>query len=780
MPSTPSYLDSQHWLSQIKAKTCIPEDLKLIQECSERLKGVASGNFSTFCKRELPDGNQLFTLLSNRWLSDEHINACCSYISEKLGPSSPVCLVNSFFLDKLARIRHDSSAFLPPGSRKLDADIESLSVRTLLIPVHLPDHWTVLIINILEQTYSYTDTLDLSECTAPLAMVANLEWWLSRLLEYSYKLKPVLRQFESDRQNDSISCGMAVMTTMSHIALSTPPWAQTRTSMLRIEWFITFTRLTSNSKVDGTGKVLEGAPNSYSGSTLASPSESTVSLHSVNLDSEPVCNDQGQSSRPPNTIPLLPSPWKPLKQATLNFPKVGKEEYRELERLRTLKRKAEDEALEEIEEKLNEEKLLKKKQKARDKKQRQREKTKAKLANEIPRKSASPCPIEPLTAPSATSDEANSLAPGPLLSSGVAEISRPHRQLKHILLGHNDKETPNEAKYVNWMNPILFNIINAAAIAVGYPWSPAEIVKRLQLQHLSLFDRLRPQRISDWKDSTVKDRLKWKDSVLKAVETGNRPGGTSTRQPLLAKYPDLVSIFRARLLGLCTTGAPLDTAYVRGFMIGTIAEHAPELFECKVSKDKPFRCTGEFVRSFLHNELNWSIRRPTRAAQKVPANVQEVLTKAFLRLACAIRDENIPSCCIVNSDQTQVVYSTGTQYTWHAQGDKQVPVLGRDEKRAFTLLVGVSNDGQLLPLQAIYQGLSEASLPQRRAPGYAEAVTNRVSFVCSMTATYWSTLQTMKDYVHLILVPFFRHMITTHHLPNDQRCIWQIDVWSVH
>lgn len=246
------------------------------------------------------------------------------------------------------------------------------------------------------------------------------------------------------------------------------------------------------------------------------------------------------------------------------------------------------------------------------------------------------------------------------------------------------------------------------------------------------------------------------------------------------KYPEIVSAIKERLLGIRATGNPLDLATIRGFMIAIISEHASELFTRVLHDGNPFRCSNQFVRNFLHKELNWSLRRPTQAAQKVPANVQQVLMKAFLRLACSIRDESIPSCCIVNSDQTQVVYSAGCQYTWHERGGKQVPVPGKEEKRAFTLLIGASNDGQLLPMQAIYQGSVNASLPQSTAPGYSQAMDNGIHFVLSMTTTYWSTQKTMQSYVNLILAPYFRRMISLHNLPPDQRCIWQIDVWSVH
>lgn len=242
----------------------------------------------------------------------------------------------------------------------------------------------------------------------------------------------------------------------------------------------------------------------------------------------------------------------------------------------------------------------------------------------------------------------------------------------------------------------------------------------------------------------------------------------------------MVSAIKTRLQRLRDAGNPLDMVQIRGFIIGVLSERAPELFERTLRDGKLFRCSDQFVRNLLHKELNWSLRRPTRAAQKVPSDVHAILTRAFLRLACAIRDEDVPSCCIVNSDQTQVVYSHGCQYTWSERGGKQVPVMGKEEKRAFTLLIGVSNDGKNLPFQAIYQGHVPASLPTVSATGYAEAQRLGLRLELSKTDTYWSTQETMRHYVTFILAPYFLEMIKLHSLPADQRCIWQIDVWSVH
>ncbi|KAJ7668615.1 hypothetical protein DFH06DRAFT_1267626 [Mycena polygramma] len=100
-----------------------------------------------------------------------------------------------------------------------------------------------------------------------------------------------------------------------------------------------------------------------------------------------------------------------------------------------------------------------------------------------------------------------------------------------------------------------------------------------------------------------------------------------------------------------------------------------------------FKCSASFVRRYLRNTLCWSERRATKAAQKLPANLEQILTDAFLREAYVIRDHGVPAALRLNTDQTQLVYQQGTGSTWTARGAKQVATVGQEEKRAFTLLV---------------------------------------------------------------------------------------------
>ncbi|KZP02799.1 hypothetical protein FIBSPDRAFT_769955 [Athelia psychrophila] len=207
----------------------------------------------------------------------------------------------------------------------------------------------------------------------------------------------------------------------------------------------------------------------------------------------------------------------------------------------------------------------------------------------------------------------------------------------------------------------------------------------------------------------------------------------------------------------------------------------PQVFDV-ISKDgTTFKCSIAWVRKFLENNLRWVLRRTTRAAQKLPTNVDEILMQNALRLAHTCRDGVIFDAAFdVNIDQTQITLQPGTTSTYEERGSKQVAVLGAEEKRAFTLVVGLSASGDLLPYQAIYRGKTIKSLPSPSSPGYAECIALGFQFEFSSTDTYWSTFATMCTYVNNILVPYWNTQKERVGASPDQECILRLDVWSVH
>ncbi|KIY47277.1 hypothetical protein FISHEDRAFT_22535, partial [Fistulina hepatica ATCC 64428] len=139
-------------------------------------------------------------------------------------------------------------------------------------------------------------------------------------------------------------------------------------------------------------------------------------------------------------------------------------------------------------------------------------------------------------------------------------------------------------------------------------------------------------------------------------------------------------------------------------MVALIQHKQPELFDRVLSDGARFCCSDTFVKKYLCNYLKWSERSLTCAGQKTPTNAVDLLRESALREAFLIRDFGIPAELRVNTDQTNSPYAHGARRTWNKSGEKQVTTVGHEEKRAFTLVPSISASGEVLAMQAIYQG----------------------------------------------------------------------------
>ncbi|KAJ7150103.1 hypothetical protein C8R43DRAFT_817720, partial [Mycena crocata] len=85
-----------------------------------------------------------------------------------------------------------------------------------------------------------------------------------------------------------------------------------------------------------------------------------------------------------------------------------------------------------------------------------------------------------------------------------------------------------------------------------------------------------------------------------------------------AAHPEVVEDIMSQLRDLRAAGAPISLATVRCIIIVIIREQAPELFEHRFKDGSHFRVSDSFCRQFLDSSLAWSMRKGTKAAQKLP------------------------------------------------------------------------------------------------------------------------------------------------------------------
>lgn len=245
-------------------------------------------------------------------------------------------------------------------------------------------------------------------------------------------------------------------------------------------------------------------------------------------------------------------------------------------------------------------------------------------------------------------------------------------------------------------------------------------------------------------------------------------------------YKHVTEPFLKYLQGLRAASVPLTCTTIRGLLIAHLEFFIPEIFTTPSRDGTLFRCSEAFVCKFTHHALAWLICRSTWAGHKIPQDTDEILLKAFLRIAYVIKHEDIPSELMANSDQTQITLARGCNMTYAPTTSKQVTMLGSEEKRAITVLVTLTNDGKVLPFQSIYKGMTKGSLPSKAAKSMAEACTAGFLFESSKTSTYWFTQETMRHFVNTHLAPHFNAVKVALGLPPGQCSLWLIDRWLVH
>jgi hypothetical protein len=125
-------------------------------------------------------------------------------------------------------------------------------------------------------------------------------------------------------------------------------------------------------------------------------------------------------------------------------------------------------------------------------------------------------------------------------------------------------------------------------------------------------------------------------------------------------------------------------------------------------------------------------------------------------------------------DQTGVHLAPVDSRTYEASGNKEVKVIGADDKRQITACIASSLNGDLLPLQLIFQGKTAVCHPTSTE----EARIAKVHLTHS--ENHWSNQETMRQYISEVLMPYAEARMFEHTLPQDSHIVLVLDVWAVH
>ncbi|KAG1739663.1 hypothetical protein EDB19DRAFT_1908684 [Suillus lakei] len=274
-----------------------------------------------------------------------------------------------------------------------------------------------------------------------------------------------------------------------------------------------------------------------------------------------------------------------------------------------------------------------------------------------------------------------------ITKTDIAKASRPYREIQRdarthqpaVQVGRKHKHNDTLASHVNWQHPLMWTTI-VSATHVGISMSPSDIVREVQQMDLLQFHTLTPQVVGTGIDCSG-DKPVWTAATLARAQRRSLPMYQNTRKSILSPYPDIIKTIMNDFQSLQQVGVALDTLHCHGIILAHLQHLIPEIFEAVVKDGSCFHCSETWVKEFLNEHLNWTFRRATRAAQKLPPNVDQVLLDQFLRLALTIHDCAIfNSVFLVNIDQTNIVYQPSNTSTFKVNGLKQVAVIGQEEK----------------------------------------------------------------------------------------------------
>ncbi|THU88058.1 hypothetical protein K435DRAFT_830622 [Dendrothele bispora CBS 962.96] len=498
-----------------------------------------------------------------------------------------------------------------------------------------------------------------------------------------------------------------------------------------------------------------------------SDSEPTLSKKPLGSSAIEISDDEAETASPPK--PSQPEGLPPLKQTTLfNW---GREGHR-AKKFSPEELKAQRDAINEKRKEYAEKEMLRQEQKVELKKEKIREQTRARVAKlRANRKSSAGKHGQ-----NSSGKKAKKNLLGKMPQTGevedIAELSRPKGgKWKKARTGKRGGVIQKRHARVNWFHPFLWALIGKFAPTVNF--SATLLAKILQRERPDLYARLHKGTIQHW---LSKKKKRWSRKTLANVARYSAITATG-RVGVLTPYPDLVKTIKEKLIGLRQSGISINRVLARSIMLAVIKSEKPELLNGQ------FKCTEHYVGGFLDSVMSWSPRSGTRAAAHVPEDAPELMERTFFRLVHLVTYYDIPPGLVINMDQTGVIVLMTSSKTYEQKGTRQVDIHGKDEKRAYTICVSSTADGDLLPFQIIWSGKTARSLPSPNAEGYAEATANgfRMTFANSPKAnSHYSTEKTMEELVNDLIQPYVKQYIQDHDLPADQKAILYIDCYPVH
>ena len=124
------------------------------------------------------------------------------------------------------------------------------------------------------------------------------------------------------------------------------------------------------------------------------------------------------------------------------------------------------------------------------------------------------------------------------------------------------------------------------------------------------------------------------------------------------------------------------------------------------------------------DRVKW--RGTTAKKEMNPAFYEELTFLRKRRTAQIVLEHNIHKKMILYFDQTTIWFSYQHKTTYTDKGSKSTPITNADNKHQITATFSVSLSGEVLPIQGIYDELTERCNPEKNSPFHFISLTQTV------------------------------------------------------
>ena len=148
----------------------------------------------------------------------------------------------------------------------------------------------------------------------------------------------------------------------------------------------------------------------------------------------------------------------------------------------------------------------------------------------------------------------------------------------------------------------------------------------------------------------------------------------------------------------------------------------------------------------LFRRMGFVRRIKTTGKVHIPAGAQKEAELKFLnQIVNQVEKYQIPPSLIINFDQTPSKYVQVSSITMAKRGETNVPIAGVNDKRSITATFSITFDNKFLPMQLIYKGKTNQSLPKIDFPD---------NFSLSANPTHYSNEVEALKFIDEIILPY--------------------------